>query len=360
MRRALTIAAEGWGQVAPNPMVGAIIVRGDEVVGEGYHARWGGPHAEVVALEAAGAKARGSTLYVTLEPCSHVGKTGPCTVAIQEAGIARVVCAASDPHPKAGGGGARLRRGGIEFVSGVCEQEARDLNAIYFASFQRDRPFLALKYAMSLDARLSEVGGAPTRVTAAEAVAETHRLRAGHDALMVGIGTVLADDPQLTVREWRAPRIAPTRVVLDSALRTPADSRLARSAGEVPVLVFAARDAPAQRESQLAVRGIEVERVPRSSEGPGVDLGSVLDRLWKRGIRSVLCEGGGRVGSALIAAGHVSRLYAFIAPRLFGEAGVPAFRGERRYAPRDWRLIRRAELGSTTLLALAPQDTPDL
>ncbi len=356
MRRALAVAEEGWGRVAPNPMVGALVVRDGEIVAEGFHAEWGGPHAEVVALERAGSRARGATLYVTLEPCAHVGKTGPCTVAIRDAGVARVVCAMADPHPRAGGGASWLRGEGIELTIGVCEREARDLNAVYLKAFQEGRPFLALKYALSLDARLAESPGQSTRVTSGEAVVEAHRLRAGHDAVMVGIGTVIADDPLLTVREWGRPRVVPVRVVLDSSLRTPPDSRLAGSVADGPVLVFAAPEAPEGRERVLSDRGIEVVRVPKQGQGAGLDAGAVLARLWDRGVRSVLCEGGGRLGSAMLMGGHVDRLYVLIAPRLFGEPGVEAFRGALEDVPREWRVVRRAELGPVTLLGLTPAE----
>jgi diaminohydroxyphosphoribosylaminopyrimidine deaminase/5-amino-6-(5-phosphoribosylamino)uracil reductase len=354
MRRALSLAENGWGRVAPNPMVGALVVADRQVVGEGYHAEFGAPHAEVVALEAAGSKATGATLYVTLEPCHHSGKTGPCSAAIRQAGVARVVCATGEANPGAVGGGNWLRAQGIEVEFGTCEAEARDLNAIHLLGFSRGRSFLALKYAMSLDARLSESPGAATRVTSGEAVREVHRLRAGHDAVMVGIGTVLADDPQLTVREWRAPRVAPVRVVLDSDLRLPLDSMLAQSAADVTVLVYAAEGVGVERSQPLSAAGIDVERVPRSQQPPGLDLGSVFASLWERGIRSVFCEGGGTLGSALLATGRVDRLYAFIAPRIFGRPGVPAFQVERGQATDEWRLIERREFGSVTLLAMSP------
>lgn len=355
MRRALALAKEGWGRVSPNPLVGAVVVRDGEVVGEGYHAEWGGAHAEVAALAAAGERARGATLYVTLEPCHHTGKTGPCTQAIVGAGIARLVYAAADPSPEAGGGAAWLRERGLEVEVGVCEQQASDLNAPHTCAHRHHRTFVALKYAMSLDARLAERAGAPSRVTGAEAMVEAHRLRAGHAAVMVGSGTVLADDPELTVREWREPRVAPLRIVLDGRLRLPSSSRLARTAGEVAVWVFTHQDAPLDRASELESQGVRVIRVPPQRSGQGLDLGAVLATLWKGQVVSVLCEGGGRLGSALLAAGLVDRFYAFLAPKLFGDAGVAAFQSLRGQAPLDWRLIERSELGPVTLLALSPE-----
>lgn len=354
MHRALELAERGWGRVAPNPMVGALVVRDGAVVAEGFHAEWGGPHAEIEALQAAGGNAQGATLYVNLEPCHHAGKTGPCSRAIAAAGIARVVCGTRDLNPEAAGGADWLRQQGIEVDEAVCEVEARDLNAVHLNAFSQQRPFLALKYAISLDARLSEAPGSRTRVSEGAAVVEAHRLRAGYDALLVGIGTALADDPELTVREWRAPRVAPLRVVLDSALQLPLESKLVQTARDVPVRVFAARSADGERAGRLGAQGVEVVQVERTPGSEGLDLGEVLAHLWNRGVRSVLCEGGGRLGSALLAAGYADRLHLFIAPRLFGEPGVPGFQGGRGLGARDWRTLRRAEFGAVTLLEFAP------
>ncbi len=354
MRRALELARRGWGRVAPNPMVGAVIVRDGAVVGEGHHAEWGGPHAEVVALKAAGDRARGAVLYVSLEPCHHRGKTGPCSHEVRRAGIARVVCAASEVNPEASGGSEWLLDHGIEVTPGVCESEAVDLNAIHFHTFRRQRPFLALKYALTLDARLSEAPGRSSRITGPEAVREAHRLRAGHDAVMVGIGTARVDDPQLTVRDWPAPRQAPVRIVLDSGLCLPPESRLVQSARDVPLWVFGALDAPAEPAARLEASGVKVIRVRRYADNSGLDLGMVLASLWERNVVSVLCEGGGRLGSAWLASGYVDRLYAFVAPRLFGEPGVAAFQGAGQRAVVEWRLVERQGLGSDTLLVMAP------
>ncbi|UCC82717.1 MAG: bifunctional diaminohydroxyphosphoribosylaminopyrimidine deaminase/5-amino-6-(5-phosphoribosylamino)uracil reductase RibD [Gemmatimonadota bacterium] len=355
MRHALQLAKRGWGRVAPNPMVGAVVVRGDEVVGEGFHREWGGPHAEVEALRVAGERARGGTLYVTLEPCHHSGKTGPCSQAIRDAGISRVVYGVGEANPDAKGGGAWLQGQGISVEQGPCEVEAADLNAVHLSGHQKGRPFLALKYAMSLDGRLAEAPGRSTRLTHGDAIVEAHRLRAGHDAVMVGIGTVLADDPLLTVREWDAPRVPPRRVVLDSALRTPLDSRLVASASEVPVFILGAEDAPEERARPLEDAGVQVGRVPRLHSG-GLDLGAVLANLWESSVRSVLCEGGGELGSAWLSAGHVDRIYAFVAPILLGEPGVPAFQLRHGEVAREWRTISRSGLGPVTLLVLAPEE----
>ena len=348
MHRALELAERGWGRVHPNPLVGAVVVREGVVVGEGWHAEFGGPHAEVVALERAGSRARGSTLYVTLEPCTHHGKTPPCTDAVQRAGIARVVFAAEDPHPAAGGGSAHLRAAGIEVRGGVAREEARRQNAIFFHALEHARPFVALKYALSLDARLSERAGARTRVTGDEAEHEVHRLRAGFDAVLVGAGTARADDPLLTVRAAEAPRTPPIRIVADSGAALSTGSRMLAHRGEAPVWLLAADDAPAAHVDALEAAGARVLRVPRAPAG--IDLDAALGALWDAGVRSVLCEGGGRLGSALLAADVVERLYLFYAARFFGAEGTPAFVGVPESAPGAWQVSEMRQLGSDLLV----------
>lgn len=328
MRRALELAEAGWGRVHPNPLVGAVVVREGRVVGEGAHLEYGGPHAEVAALREAGTGARGATLYVTLEPCVHFGKTPPCTDAILESGIGRVVLAAEDPHAEAAGGADRLERAGVAVTRGVEREAARAQNALFLRPLETGRPFVALKLALSLDARIARRPGEATRVTGPVSEAEVHRLRGGFDAILVGAATARVDDPRLTVRQGPPPRVAPVRVVADPRVTLAPESRLAETAAEVPVWVLAAGDAladPAAREraDALRSRGVEVVEAP---PGPGgLDVAGALDRLWERGVRTVLCEGGGRLGSALLNAGRVDRMYLFTAPRLFGEEGVPAF-----------------------------------
>src|SRR6187551_1305855 len=230
MRRALALAERGWGQTAPNPMVGAVVVRDSAVVGEGWHAHYGGPHAEVEALRAAGEHARGATLYVSLEPCNHFGKTPPCTDAILAAGVHRVVAACADPSPVARGGADRLREAGLEVTLGLEEAAARELNAAFFHALSSDRPFVQLKLALSLDGALADHSRQPGWLTGELARREVHRMRAGSDAVAVGIGTVLADDPELTVRHASPPRVAPIRVVFDTSARLPRTSKLAQTA----------------------------------------------------------------------------------------------------------------------------------
>lgn len=352
MRRALELAERGWGRVHPNPLVGAVVVRDGEVVGEGYHGEWGGPHAEVRALEAAGETARGATLYVTLEPCNHFGKTPPCTDAVIRAGIRRVVIAARDPNPVAGGGVERLRTAGVEVVMGVEEGAALEQNAAFFHAFGGERrPWLALKYGLTLDARLSLEPGRPTPVTGEAARAEVHRLRAGFDAILVGSATALSDDPLLTVRGEISPRVPPVRVVIDSRLRLPLESRLVRTVADAPVWVLGGAEAPAAKRAALEAAGVRVIEAPTDRSGVVLDV--ALEALWEAGIRTILCEGGGRLGAGLLESGLVDRMYLFYAPRLFGAGGVPAFPGDGAAAVAgEWRVSRAQRVGGDVLMML--------
>src|SRR4051812_63497 len=237
MRRALVLAERGWGQTAPNPMVGAVVVRDGAVVGEGWHSRYGAPHAEVEALRAAGAAARGATVYVTLEPCNHIGQTPPCSEALIAAGVAEVVIAVADPNPVAQGGAARLREAAITVSFGVEEEAARELNAAFFHGLTSDRPFVQLKVALSLDGALSDHTRARAWLTGPEARREVHRLRAGADGVAIGIGTARADDPELTVREFDAPRVPPARIVFDTSAQLPLASKLVRTAPKQRTIV---------------------------------------------------------------------------------------------------------------------------
>lgn len=332
MDRALDLAGAGWGRVHPNPLVGAVVVRDGDVVGTGAHREYGGPHAEVEALRAAGEAARGATLYVTLEPCNHHGKTPPCTDAILAAGVARVVYAVPDPNPEAGGGGARLEAEGVVVEEGVGVERARTENATFLLPIERGRPFVAVKLATSLDARIAAREGEATRVTGPEAEREVHRLRAGYDAILVGGRTARIDDPSLTVRHGPAPRVPPVRVVADPGARLPLDGTLVRTAGEVPVVALVAPDAPAESVAALRDAGVEMEIIPAAEDG--IDAAVALDRLWERGIRTVFCEGGGRLAGSLLEADQVDRLYIFQAPVVYGAEGVPAFPGAARFRGR--------------------------
>lgn len=352
MGRAINLAGRGWGRVAPNPMVGAVIVRDGIIVGEGWHREYGHAHAEVEAIRAAGPLAEGATIYVTLEPCSHHGKTGPCTEAVLAAGIKRVVFACADPNPRAEGGGAFLAQRGIEVSSGLEEPAARQLNPVFFRNFDPERanlPWVELKLALSLDGHSTDAAGRSKWITGENARAEVHRLRAGFDAIAVGIGTVLADDPELTVRGEGSviPRIPPVRVVFDRALRLPLDSRLVTSAGELPVWVVAAPGADAARRDQLEGKGVRILEA--------TDLTAGLSALRAAGILSVFCEGGARLASSLLATDLVDRLSLFFAPLFLGPGGSDPFAGipdSPVSNAQRWSLIRSVPFGADTLINL--------
>jgi diaminohydroxyphosphoribosylaminopyrimidine deaminase / 5-amino-6-(5-phosphoribosylamino)uracil reductase len=353
MRRALDLAKLGWGQTAPNPMVGAVVVRGGVVVGEGYHARYGGDHAEVAALRAAGPLARGATVYATLEPCSHFGKTPPCADALIAAGVSRVVAATLDPSPVARAGAERLRDAGIQVVTGVEERAARELNAPFFHAFGSDRPWITLKLALSIDGAITDATRTAGWLTGAESRREVHRLRAGTDAIAVGIGTALADDPELTVREAPPPRIPPRRVVFDSELQLPLSSRLVRTAREVPTTVVTTRptQSAADRAPALEAAGVKVLKAE--------SLGGALRALRADGIRSVLVEGGARLAGSLLRDGAVDRLIIFQAPVVLGPGSLSAFADTPGIAPPSGRrleVINRATFGDDlmTVYSLGP------
>jgi len=316
MRRALAEAERGRGHVEPNPMVGAVVVKDGRAVGVGHHERFGGPHAEVNALRQAGDAARGSTLYVTLEPCCHHGKTPPCTDAVLAAGVARVVAAMRDPFPKVAGGGlARLREAGLEVDVGVEAGAARRLNAPFLKRLATGRPYVTAKWAMTLDGKIATSTGHSAWISGPRSRALVHEVRGRMDAIVVGIETALADDPLLTARP-PGPR-TPTRVVLDSRARLPLGSRLVATARETPVLVAVSADAPADRCRALAAAGCDVHTFDET--GP-VPVGKLLDALGTKTFTNVLVEGGGRVLGAFFDAGEVDAVDAFIAPVIEGGA----------------------------------------
>jgi diaminohydroxyphosphoribosylaminopyrimidine deaminase/5-amino-6-(5-phosphoribosylamino)uracil reductase len=327
MRRALELAARGEGLVEPNPMVGAVVAAapgGDgagRIIAEGWHAAFGGPHAEVAALTAAGAAARGGTLAVTLEPCCHHGKTPPCTDAIIAAGIARVLVACRDPFPAVDGGGiAALRQAGIEVQTGLCEAECRRLTAPFRTLVERKRPWLIAKWAMSLDGRVATAAGASRWISSEASRALVHGLRGRMDGILCGIGTALADDPLLTARP-AGPR-QPLRIVLDGSARLPLESRLVRTAREVPLLVATGPTAPADRLRHLEAAGCEVWQ--GRDERPQQRLESLLVELGSRRLTNVLVEGGPTVLGSLADAQTIDEVWAFIAPTIIGGEAAPA------------------------------------
>jgi diaminohydroxyphosphoribosylaminopyrimidine deaminase / 5-amino-6-(5-phosphoribosylamino)uracil reductase len=322
MARALTLATQGRGLTSPNPMVGAVVARGDVLIAEGFHERAGGPHAEAVALTHAGARARGATLYVNLEPCNHSGRTPPCVGAIIRAGIRRVVSATRDPNPRVTGGGtAALIAAGIEVTTGLLEREARDLNRVFFTAIDRQRPHVTMKWAMTLDGKIAAFDRTARWITRPPARLEAHRLRSQSDAIVTGIGTVLADDPSLTVRlEPPWPR-EPYRVVVDSRARFPLTAAMRRTGTPGRILVAVGEEAPASRVSALESAGVTV--LPCKSREGRVDVADVCGRLYGLDVTAVLLEAGGGVGGAFLDAGLVDRVAAFIAPMLLGGAGAP-------------------------------------
>lgn len=331
MRRAIELAERGRGLTSPNPMVGAVIVTAaGEVVGEGFHTRAGGPHAEVEALRAAGPRARGATLYVTLEPCCHHGRTPPCASAIVAAGVARVVAAVGDPNPLVSGRGfAELRRAGIEIVTGVAVADAERQNRPFLTAMRERRPHVTLKAAMTLDGKIADLQGASRWITGEPARRRAHELRSEADAILVGVGTVLRDDPELTVRLGHPWPREPLRVVLDTRARTPREARLLRAGTPSRTLIVVGSDVPGERTRGLADSGAAVVRC-RTRDGR-VDLGALLSDLFAREVRSVLVEGGGEVHAAFLDAGLVDRVAIYVAPLLVGgRAATPVVGGVGR------------------------------
>ena len=323
MRRALAEAERGRGAVEPNPMVGAVVVRDGRIGALGHHERFGGPHAEIHALRRAGETARGSTLYVTMEPCCHHGKTPPCADAVIAAGVVRVVAAMTDPFPRVDGGGIRrLIDAGVNVSVGGLRDEARRLNAPYLKKLTLGRPFVVAKWAMTLDGRIATAGGDSRWISGERSRRKVHELRGRMDAVVVGIGTALADDPMLTARP-PGPR-TPARIVLDPAARLPLGSNLARTAREVRTIVAANNRADPLRVDALERLGVEVARF---DEAGLVPIGPLLDELGRRGMTNVLLEGGGKVLGAFFDAGEVDAAEVFVAPIV--EGGPP------RHVPGD-------------------------
>jgi diaminohydroxyphosphoribosylaminopyrimidine deaminase / 5-amino-6-(5-phosphoribosylamino)uracil reductase len=336
MDEALSLAIRGWGQTSPNPMVGAVIYKGDEKVGEGFHSRFGEPHAEVMALAMAGERARGSTLYATLEPCAHHGKTPPCADAIIAAGIMRVVIATLDPNPAAAGGIKKLKEAGVAVDMGIRGSEARELNAAFFHSAESGRPWVTLKLALSLDGAISGADRAGGWLTGDESRAEVQRMRANSDAIGVGVQTAIADDPELTARTNPPPRVPPVRVVFDRSARLSPSSILAQTARNIPTILVTAP--PTRLPADLEVAGVEAL--------PAHDVGDALRKLRDRGITSIMIEGGAGLAASFLAGDYVDRLVIFRAPIILGQGALGAFSAiasqEVERAPRFSLLETRA------------------
>ncbi|APD08477.1 bifunctional diaminohydroxyphosphoribosylaminopyrimidine deaminase/5-amino-6-(5-phosphoribosylamino)uracil reductase RibD [Thermus brockianus] len=358
LRRALQLAERARGHTSPNPLVGAVLVREGRIVGEGYHPRAGEPHAEVFALKEAGERARGATAYLTLEPCDHHGRTPPCSLALLEAGVARVVVAARDENPVARGGLERLRRAGVQVEEGLLAEEARLQNEAFFTALRKGRPFVLLKAALTLDGKVAAASGDARHVSSEASRRVAHAYRQWLPAVVVGVGTVLQDDPALTVRhpDFRPfphmleppPLRDPLKVVLDTEARTPPTARLFAPGprGEpARVLLLVGRGAPKERLLALERAGARVVELPR--EGGRVSPEVALAFLWEEGVDGVLLEGGPRVAGAFWARGLVDKVALFLAPKVVGEGkgfleGVALSRMAEAYR---LRLARREWLG---------------
>lgn len=345
MERAIALAWKGWGRVAPNPMVGCVLLRDGIVVGEGWHPEFGARHAEPLALEAAGDLARGATAVVTLEPCAHHGKQPPCTEALIAAGVRRVVVAVADPDPAAGGGARRLREAGIEVAFGTLADEVRRQNAAFLHRHANPgRPWTVLKLAVSLDGRIADAAGRSRWISGEPARAWVHWLRAGFDAIGVGGTTAGIDDPALTVRGNVTPRRAPLRVLFAGAAGVSAGIQAVATATEIPTLVVARPGTPGQPAWEAA--GATTLMAETLSEAMG--------RLWDAGVQSLLVEGGGRLAGGMLAHGLVDRCCLVQAPIFLGAGGVPAVVGVDASVPdaERWLPVERRALGADTLLVL--------
>jgi len=353
MARVLELAARARGKTSPNPLVGAVVIKEGRVIGEGYHRRAGLPHAEVSALERAGPQARGATLLVNLEPCIHYGRTPPCVDAIIKAGIKRVVVAMRDPNPLVRGRGINaLRRAGIQVEVGLMAREARELNEVFIHHITTGNPFVALKLAQSLDGGIALKPGKPTAITSFRALRLTHRLRSWHDAVLVGISTVIADDPLLNVRSLKG-AVQPVRVVLDTGLKIPLECRLVATAKSFPtLLLYDPAIAPVERLKMLEAKQIKLVSLKRSKEG-FLPPEEVLERLAQLGITSVLVEGGRQVATSFLRHRLIQRLHLFISPMLMGEGGPLHGFGDLGLgsAPLKLRITERRLLGPDIYLS---------
>ncbi len=322
MWMALDLARQGRGRTSPNPLVGAVVVQGTEVVGTGYHQAAGSPHAEVIALKKAGEKAEGATLYVNIEPCSHHGRTGPCTEAIIKAGINRVVAAIQDPNPLVSGRGfTRLREAGIKVKEGVLEHKARRLNEVFIKYITAGMPFVGIKVAMSLDGKIGTMAGESHWITGDKARQFVHRLRDQSDVIMVGIETVLKDDPRLTTRLEGGEGKDPVRVIVDSNARLPLDARVVEGSPSSGAILAVTDQAPPDKCRILEDKGVEIITLPAVKNR--VDVRALMKKLAERELTTVLVEGGGTLNFSLLEQGLVDKLFVFIAPQIIGGEKSP-------------------------------------
>lgn len=323
MKLALDLAAKGEGYTSPNPMVGAVVVKDGEIVGKGWHEAVGKPHAEVNAINDAGEAARGATLYVTLEPCNHTGRTPPCTKKILDAGIKRVIIAMPDPNPDVEGGGADcLAKQGLEVESGVCEREAKKQNEFFIKHTLTKRPFVILKCAATLDGRIATRTGDSKWVTCAESRRHVHRIRHAVGAIMVGIGTVKADDPSLTTRLEGMNGVDPIRVILDTNLSISENAKLLHLDSEAETIIVTSESASPQKAEIIRKTGTKIIHAPL--ENGLINLDALMDQLGSTGISSILVEGGSRVAGSALSSGIVDRINFFYAPKILGgDDGIP-------------------------------------
>lgn len=323
MQEALKLAEKGRGYTNPNPMVGSVVVQDGEIVGRGYHQKAGKPHAEIEALQEAGEKSRGATLYVTLEPCCHYGRTPPCVDRVLRAGIRKVVAAMQDPNPKVSGKGIQqLQRAGVEVQVGILAKEARQLNEVFIKYITTKLPFVLCKMAMSLDGKIATVGGESKYITHAQSREWVHRMRSELDAVMIGINTVLNDDPLLTTRLKDRPGRSPHRVIVDSKLRIPLEARVLDKDPVVKTLIFTLESASAEKRKNLEAKGAMVFPVKENESGRVV-LHSVLEQLGRMEISSLLLEGGAEINASAFQESLVDKVVCFIAPQIIGGRTAP-------------------------------------
>jgi diaminohydroxyphosphoribosylaminopyrimidine deaminase/5-amino-6-(5-phosphoribosylamino)uracil reductase len=348
MQRAIQLAWRGWGRVHPNPLVGAVILRDGQPLAEGFHAEFGGEHAEAVALHQAGDASRGATLVASLEPCSHQGKQPACTEAILRSGISRVIAALGDPNPIASGGADHLRERGIPVEIGLCRESAECQNAVFLHQFKGlRRPFVALKLATSVDARIGDRAGSSRWISGADAREFVHWLRAGFDAIGVGGRTARVDDASLTVRGEVTPRISPSRVIFTRSGEISPTSRLLTTPADGPVIVAQLGPPSLGTINHAGTEGVTIMRAET--------IESIMESLWKSGITSLLVEGGGEFAGVLLDAGLVDRFYWVQSPLWLGDRGIPAFQGLSSPllgSAERWQVVERRALGEDTLLVL--------